>query len=59
LKHNWTSKQQNDFGNWLLDALVKDKTMQRALYGYSVGKDINKKRVDMFLFLCGWTVKDA
>jgi hypothetical protein len=59
LKYNWTSKQQNDFGIWLLGALIKDKAMQKALYGYSAGKDINRKRVDMFLFLCGWTLKDA
>jgi hypothetical protein len=61
LKYSWTTEQENEFKNWLINYLKKSREARNSLMEWPHIKDNHnlQKFADSFVFNYGWKVKDV
>lgn len=57
-EYEWTQKQENEFAEWLVNALYKDKKLRGIFQFCTKNKESLKKNVAWFLLMYGWKLKN-
>jgi hypothetical protein len=58
-KYSWTPQQQNEFMEWLVDYLYKNKEARELICEHPVKRKSHLRSVaQMFIFNYGWKLKE-